>query len=329
MNVELTLRNFFLSLTTTNFDDIFYDGNTGKNIPFREVFPTGNYAVVGNSPISLEKKNGFDINKANYVVRFNNFQLTNYEYNIGTKTDIWITGGGKQAPNHIPLVADSSKQMKKILMINNSKSFKDKQLKVIEKYSSENLSSFIIFHNDALLNKFSTLLQGVPTTGFIVLLLLASKYKSINTYGFSFGSYKRKYHYYNDNVTQDYGHRWSKELEIFKIVVKKKLLKNNDFLKSTVRNTSNTFYDRNMPKHIKRLHKQRTYTYEGTIRNIPNHMNQSLNSTNPLKFSNIPNSSNYNTSVNSVQNQSNSRQNNVVDDTNNKLMEISKMLNNI
>jgi len=306
MNVELTLRSFFLSLATTNFDELFYDGNTGKNILFKDVFPPGKYAVVGNSPISLEKKNGYAINQADYVVRFNNFQLANYEYNVGTKTSIWITGGGKQAPNNIPLV--TSPIMKKILMMNNYKSFKDKQLKVIEKYSSENLSSFVIFHNDTLLNKFVTLLQGVPTTGFIVLLLLSAKYKNINTYGFSFGQYRGKYHYYTDFVSQDYGHRWSKELEIFKIVVKKKLLNNNDVLKSTVNNKNNTFYERNMPKHVKRLYKQRTYKNKGNIRNTPHVLAQP---------------------VNAVSYKENARKNTVVDDTNNKLMEISKMLNNI
>lgn len=326
MNSQLVLRNFFLSLTTTNFDEIFYDGNTGKSIPFKNVFPPGKYAVVGNSPISLEHKNGLNINQADFVVRFNNFQLSNYEYYVGTKTNMWITGGGNQAPNCTPIVSDNA-SMKKILLMNANKPFKDKQLKIIEKYTSENLSSFVIFHNDALLSKFTTLLQGTPTTGFVILLLLSAKYKNIDTYGFSFGTYKKRYHYYQDSVAQDYGHRWGKELEIFKLIIQKKLLNNKDVLKSKVHNSSRTFYERNMPKHIKRLHKQRTYKNKPAIRNPAPQMKAPVHNTafKPA-FKPLPSQ---NTNPIDFSYKANARQNTVVDDTNNKLMEISKMLNNI
>ena len=297
MNINVSVRNYFLTLSTINFDELFYNSITGKNILFKDVFPSGNYAIVGNSPILLEGNNGVAIDKADYVVRFNNFQVQQFENSVGTKTDMWITGGGIQSPNALP----SYLTQKKILFLNQSKSFKDKQLKIIEKYSIDNLSSFIIFHNDNFLNKVSSLIQGVPTTGFLILLLLVTQYKNINTYGFSFGKHIGKYHYYKDNVIQDSGHKWSKELEIFKILLSKKLLINSDVFKKTEIN----FY-KNTPRHIKRLYTQRNQNFK--------------NQTNPIYPTYQTNPTYKNTQTNS------SYIPDIVQNTNNQLIELSKLL---
>ena len=305
MNSEIILRNFFLSLSSLNFDELFYDAHTGKSLLFTDGFPKGNYSIVGNSPVVLENKNGFNIDQSDNVIRFNNFQIKNYEYSVGTKTNIWITSGGKQTSNELP----NGVVQKKILVMNNYKSLKDKQLKIVEKYTSNNLSSFIILHNEIFLNKLITLLQGIPTTGFIILLLLAAKYKNINTYGFSFGVHKKKYHYYNDNVIQDYGHKWSKELSIFKILVSKKMLENKDNSLATLgmQNNYKIFYEKNLPKHVKILNKQRTSKYNNYLTVKPNENIQKVN--------------------NIINDKNNANSNNIVNDTNNKLLELNKMLN--
>jgi hypothetical protein len=318
MNINVSLRNFFLTLSKINFDEVFYKANTGKNILFKDVFPPGNYSIVGNSPVLLGGNNGTAINKADYVVRFNNFQIKQFEHSVGTKTDIWITGGGVQSPTGVPTVP----LQKKLLVVNQPKAFKDKQLKIIEKYSVENLSSFIIFHNDDILNKVSSLIQGVPTTGFLILLLLATKYKNINTYGFSFGNHNNKYHYYKDNVIQDYGHKWGKELGIFKMLIAKKLLLNFDISKTNNNSNPETnFYDKNMPRHVKRLYKQRTSTkLTRMILNNPSIQRTYANTTNvqnPLVQKPSTVAVSYNNSANST---------GIVEDTNNKLMELNKLL---
>lgn len=245
---EQQIKSFFLSISSINFDEVFYDASTNKSIPFNEVFLPGKYSIVGNSSISLEKENGNNIDKSDYVIRFNNFQLENYEKHVGAKSNIWVTGGGIQAPNKIPEnIQDGN--ITKILLLNNIKKFDYKKNKLLEKYGT--LQSFVIFHNDLILSKIITLIQGIPTTGFVILLLLCAKYKKIDTYGFSFGSYKNKYHYYKDVVFQDYGHRWSKELEIFKLLVTKQLLKNYDInISSKPVNYPQNL--RNLPKYVKR-----------------------------------------------------------------------------
>lgn len=310
MNFEIILKNFYKILSSMNYDELFYNGKTGKSIPFKNVFPSGNYSIVGNSSISLEKKNGLLIDSADIVVRFNNFELLNFESHIGSKTDIWITGGGNQAPNNIPETKNKN-NMKKILVMNNYKSFKEKQLKILEKYTSNELSSFIIFHNNIFLKSVIDILQGIPTTGFLIILLLSSKYKTINTYGFSFGKYKNKYHYYNDNVKQDYGHRWCREYEIFKILLNRKILFNNDILGNVYKkNINQQFYNKHLPKHVKKLYNQRN-----------------INLNNKFIINNNINNSFQNQLLKQKQNNNhNNTKLTIVEDTNNKLLELKNFL---
>lgn len=294
MSINSALRNFFLYISKIDFDKIFYDGKTGKNIYFKNVFPQGKYAIIGNSPISLEKKNGVNIDLYDYIIRFNNFQVVNYEIYIGMKTSVWVTGGGQQSPNNLPICLDQ-KTMKKVLVMNKNLSFKEKQLQILNKYGEENLSSFIIFHNEVFLNKVITLIQGIPTTGFLIILLLAAKYRNIDTYGFSFGTYKQKYHYYADSVIQDYGHRWKNELILFQEIVRKKLVNNYDIVLNN-NAVKNTRYYKHLPKPVKQLYKQ------------------PYNNVHPT---NVINNLNIQHSVS------------ITEDTNNKILEIHKMLNTI
>ena len=47
-------------------------------------------AIIGNSPNLLGKNKGPDIDKADVVVRFNNYSIQNFEKDYGRKTNIWV-----------------------------------------------------------------------------------------------------------------------------------------------------------------------------------------------------------------------------------------------
>lgn len=287
MDFNLVLRKFYVELSMFDFDKIFYNGKTGENILFKDVFPSCNYSVVGNSPISLEKMNGDKIDSAECVVRFNNFQQLNYENFVGKKTDVWVTGGGVQSPNHLPVCYDSDK-MKKILVMNRNVSLLEKKKRITEKYKDPAL--FSIFHSPAILTKMINLLNGIPTTGFMIILLLSAKYRNINTFGFSFGTYKNKYHYYTDNVKQDYGHKWKNELGIFKMLVKKNIVLNEDKLKNQLKNQvqyrriQNNGNNQKLPRHIQRLMNQRQ-NYKTVLENHikQNHIKQNQTKQNKIE----------------------------------------------
>ena len=286
MNLEIYLKNFFISLSFFNFDELFYDSITMSKILFTDVFPRGSYSVVGNSPIILKNKNGINIDKSDYVIRFNNFKINNYEKFIGTKTNILIINGNNELPDNI--------SEKNILFMDNNISFKDNQLKIIKKYTLDKLSSFIIFNNQIFLNKIKNLFGCIPSTGFIILLLLSIKYKNINTYGFSFEPYNNKYHYCDNNKIKNCKHNPVIELLLFKILIYKKMLENKDF-------------------------------------NLLNKNNKSIQKINPI-FNKIQkiNNKNYKDiqKINPIFNKIQEIKNNdILTDTNNKLIELNKLLN--
>ena len=49
--------------------------------------------IIGNSPKILEYERGKEIDKFDKIVRFNTFEIKNFEKHTGTKTDIWFING--------------------------------------------------------------------------------------------------------------------------------------------------------------------------------------------------------------------------------------------
>ena len=46
-------------------------------------------AIVGNSPILLEKELGEEIDSHDEIIRFNDFQIEGFEEKVGTKTTMY------------------------------------------------------------------------------------------------------------------------------------------------------------------------------------------------------------------------------------------------
>lgn len=215
------LRYLLVSLSRMNYDRIFLRADNGEPIAFQEVFPLGRTVVVGNSPILMDQKNGAVIDSANTVVRFNDFQTAGYEENTGTKTSVWVTGAGVQSTGDIPVGVGTQR----LFFTHKYMTFKEKQDKLVEKFGKDNIPMFLVFHDDFMLRTIKVTLQCTPTTGLVMLLLLATKYGGLEAYGFSFGMYKQQYHYFKDKVIQDFGHHWAKESQIFKFLLSKGFLR--------------------------------------------------------------------------------------------------------
>jgi hypothetical protein len=210
------LRTFYRILSQFNYDTIFFDAKTGKNIEFKKIFPTGSYSIIGNSSSILNNKNGKIIDSYNNVVRFNNYKIDKYKIYVGEKTDIWITGAGVQASSNI-----ENKNATKIMITPKNISFQQKKNQFYNKYKDDN---FFIFHNNFVMKLITSLVNGTPTTGMIIILLLSAKYNYIDTYGFSFGKVNNKYHYYNDNIIMDNGHKWNTEKKYYNLLSKQKII---------------------------------------------------------------------------------------------------------
>jgi hypothetical protein len=184
------VSNFIIALSKLNFNNFFFNATTGEPILFSKIFPPGNYFLVANSNCIFDKKNGYKINISDFVIRFSDFKTKGYEDYIGNKTSLWVTNSSISVPNlPIPFIYIS----------NNENTFPDKQIEIISKYG-DILPSFIILHNNYLINLTKKLLGFIPEIELFTLLLLSSKYKKINTFGYNFNYYMNKYHYCYDNL---------------------------------------------------------------------------------------------------------------------------------
>ena len=67
-----------------------------KQDSFIKLLKNKNVAIVGNAPSEIGKNKGEEIDSADLVIRINNYQITGYEKDYGSKTDIWIRGFGAQ-----------------------------------------------------------------------------------------------------------------------------------------------------------------------------------------------------------------------------------------
>ena len=138
----------------------------------------GSLAVVGNA--KFNKEYGEDIDKHDNIIRFNNFELNNYQKFVGFKTTIWCTNGSKSITNkgNIDKIIssftsdcfESSKPNKNIILIHSSKRY------------------------DAGLKR--------PTTGFCLLNMLNTLKIKTDIYGFDFmktGHYWQEHKHSSNN----------------------------------------------------------------------------------------------------------------------------------
>jgi len=242
------------SLSKLSLDNVFYNAQTGERIPFASIFPPGKYAVVGNSPQLLERQNGKEIDSADYVIRFSDYQTKNYEPYTGSKTSLWITGSARKLPDEaIPLIYISTSY----------EEFQKKQENIMARYGKPAISSFILFHDDNLLRTVITTLQCVPSVGLLTLLLLSVRYKNILTYGYSFGYHRGQYHYCVKDARPGATQDLNKESRVYDYLLTSHAISGERLLNGTTkskrrgqsRRASNT--SGRIPVHIRKLYKAR------------------------------------------------------------------------
>lgn len=133
--------------------------------------------VVGNSPISPKYKNvnrGDDIDRADVVIRFNEYQLCCTK-DIGLKTNIWVK---------TIKIRDDRRKVDAVILSENP------LLTEIGEFFREDVTHRSYYYFDISLNKYCDACIGsMPSTGFKTLVWLLDKKSSIakiDVVGFSF-----------------------------------------------------------------------------------------------------------------------------------------------
>lgn len=146
-----------------------------------------NIAVVGNSPCIIGKQLGNEIDNNDIVIKFNNFSNSlEYQYDFGTKNDVWMIAGNITKRNY-----DTHFESLKMIIIADDIEhcvFKDDFRNFLYEIIVNNeipITSFSFEYRKELRSRYNLI---HPSTGFQMINYLNNNknlIKSLNIYGFS------------------------------------------------------------------------------------------------------------------------------------------------
>lgn len=167
--------------------------------------------LIGNGSSVIYKELGNDIDSFDIVIRFNNFKITGYEKNVGTKVDYWFTWSlfNVGALNNLSRIYFHSWVKDK----NIDKNY----IKVKEAFP--NCDTIIVNHD--ILDEIKTYVPNYPhkafSTGLIATHIMLKSYQQVYLYGFDWWLDGLKHHY-SDNADRGKLHHPKLEYEYFKIM---------------------------------------------------------------------------------------------------------------
>ena len=182
-------------------------------------------AVVGNSPIILEKEYGDDIDSHDVIIRFNIAETEGYEKHVGSKRNIRFM-------NCHPILCAIDPSH----LINHTEFFPEYNNQYIQKLTNETiwLKSLPNFNDSVKLYKYMTLnkgnkikhicsewlanhtntLGGDPTMGYLGIQYALENFDKVSCYGFSFFQDPSKFHYFESVIPYQQNHRKDDEERI-------------------------------------------------------------------------------------------------------------------
>jgi len=180
--------------------------------------------LVGNSGLMKTKEWGKEIDKYDIIIRFNHAPTIGYEKYVGSKTTLRLVNGHcfggstnvERNPTANPDFLPSLPTQDIICKTWNVEEFMKGVFNNVNKHN-------IFFLNPQFIMEISKHTPGQePTAGFVMLMLMLSKFESINMYGFTFWEDEYDYHYFEKvpfNANQ-LGHNFTSEKNIVTELVK-------------------------------------------------------------------------------------------------------------
>jgi len=207
------IRNLLNYLSRANFNQMFMSYH-GTSYAFNKIISSDNVCIVGNAPNLLGKGKGQLINKYQQVIRFTDFKIAGFENDVGTKVNIWITGGAKQTQIKKRLLPPNTIQ----LYLSPNQYTVQTMSQFIMKNLQMNPKGFIFYKDIAFMRMIMKSFGIYPSTGLATIFILIAKFGKVDTIGFDF--YQNGIHYYNNKYVINSEHNWKKEYEIYHDLIK-------------------------------------------------------------------------------------------------------------
>lgn len=180
--------------------------------------PDSRVCLVGNSGLMLEKKWGREIDNYDIIIRFNHAPTEGYQEYVGSKTTLRLVNGHcfggttniKRNPSATSEFLPSLPPQDIICKTWNVEEFMRGVIKNVNRHN-------LFFINPQFISEVSKYTPGQePTAGFVMLMLLLSKFNDVNMYGFTFWEDGYDYHYFEKVPlsANDLGHNFNSEKEL-------------------------------------------------------------------------------------------------------------------
>lgn len=166
--------------------------NNQEKLLLERILLNKTVAIVGNSPCEIGQNKGFEIDKNDIVIKFNNFSNSEkYQNDYGTKNDVWMIAGNitkKNYDNHfenlkIIIIADD---IEHCVFTDEFRSFLYEIIANIQ----ISITSLDFNYRKILRSKYNLI---HPSTGFQIINYIhdnRNTIKDISIYGFSFNDSK-------------------------------------------------------------------------------------------------------------------------------------------
>ena len=185
--------------------------------------------IIGNSPKILESERGKEIDKFDKIVRFNTFEIKNFEENVGTKTHIWFING-------VSIRKKNKKLMDKLKKVKCDKIYAETNTyDTINRLSNANPSILKIKNLDFMdINIFKDTQKIYNPNGFNPhsslglrgIYQIAEKYPDYEIYIYGFDNFSSdKIHYMDDKKNDKIGHNSKLEKNFMNYLIKKYKIK--------------------------------------------------------------------------------------------------------
>lgn len=167
--------------------------------------------LIGNGPSVINHKMGDIINNHLNVCRFNSFKIDQFEKNVGTKCDIWVTCLDE------PYVIKKASLFKKIYF----PLYQEKFIKMTKCFSNSECFPPHIYKNASMINGKDKWFY--PSSGLMATLFFLERGMDVILYGFDF--FQKEKHHYCDSQSIGPNHSPSMEFLTFTKLLNEKKVK--------------------------------------------------------------------------------------------------------
>ncbi len=207
----------------------FYDFSKRNENEFKSWIKGKSVAIVGSSPIELNKNKGIEIDSHDIVIRMNNFDCSGVENDYGKKCNVWLRNS---SPFHITLLREVSDFEYSIFNLNFERENPSDAILLLSKFFIKNNYKFFYFGKiiDEIALEVNNNLTNRASVGLIMVYFFykLNQLENVNCYGFGFTDQLEKgvkQHYFEGNTHKDpakTSHLWHNEKHFYQQMIKNK-----------------------------------------------------------------------------------------------------------